>query len=370
MYDADNYCPMFFKGMYTWVDGEQSHVGHCCISGISKNIARPDFDHPYLTITRNTWQSKPRPECHQCWKSEQQGNFSKRQNYIDWFKNTNLDPVVPELVTLDFSVGAVCNAKCIMCNGGSSTTWAAEDFKFGIKKYQHILKTTADTDQIRTLDVSKLRQLYITGGEPLMSSRVQSLLEHIKQNGDISNLEFSCNTNGSVFPDDQLIELWQQCRSVDLHFSIDATGKEFEYIRNPLKWDKVDANIRAVKQLKLNVNIAVAAGVHNIDTLPDLYAWFQTLELPSNAFSVNQCWGQLGFDSASESLKQVWRDNLNSIQQPWVDTVQRMISNAGQAHDQTWQHWLKNIDRRRNFQWQEQLPKLAIAKNKAACYTL
>lgn len=367
---SNNYCPLFFKGMYAWADGQQSHVGHCCMSGISENIPVPDFQHSYLQTTRSTWSIEPRAGCNQCWDTERRGYTSNRQHYITWIKDLNVNPTTPELLRLDFSVGAVCNAKCIMCNAGSSTTWAAEDAKFGIKKYRHNIKPGADLDQITSIDVSKLKQVYFTGGEPMMSHRLVDLLKHIKNTGNIAELEFSCNTNGSILPSDELVELWKQCKSVDIHFSIDGIGREFEYIRNPLKWAEVESNIKFVKSLGVNVNIAVAVGVHNINVMPDLYDWFTSLALPASAFGVNCCWGELSLDSASETLKQVWRHWLSTLDQPWVGPVTSMIQSPGQPNDNVWQFRLMQIDMRRELNWKNELPKLAVAKNNATCYTL
>jgi molybdenum cofactor biosynthesis enzyme MoaA len=359
-----NYCPLFFKGMYAWIDGQQSHVGHCCMSGASKNIPAPDFHHLYLEHTRNSWSAGPRAGCKQCWHTEQRGHTSNRQYHITWLKNQNLDPTTTELLRLDFSVGSLCNAKCIMCNAGSSTTWAAEDAKFGINKYRHNVKSVTDQlDQITSIDVSKLKQVYFTGGEPMMSNRMIMLLKHIKNTGNISQLEFSCNTNGSVLPGAELIELWNQCKSVDIHFSIDGVGREFEYIRNPLKWSEVESNIMFVKSLGFNVNIAMAVGVHNIDIMQDIHSWFISLHLPESAFVVNPCWGELSLDSASEELKQLWRQQLSTQTHSWTAAVASMIQSPGKSNDSVWQQWLAKIDLRRNCDWQHELPKLATPQS-------
>lgn len=363
-----NYCPLFFKGMYAWADGKQSHVGHCCVSGISEDIPTPDFYHPYLRTTRDTWHLEPRAGCYQCWDTERRGLVSNRQHHINWIKDLNVDPTTTELLRLDFTVGSACNAKCIMCNAGSSTTWAAEDAKFGIKKYRHNIKSGPDIDQITQIDVSNLKQVYFTGGEPFMSHRLTELLKHVQRTGNISELEFSCNTNGSVKPGDELIELWKQCKSVQVYCSIDAIGREFEYIRNPLNWNAVESNIKFMQSTGVQINIAVAVGVHNIDVLEDLYNWFQTLNLQEAEFAVNRCWGDLDLNSASEALKTVWRQQLAQVDRPWRDAVLSMVAETGQKNDAIWQRWLATIDRRRGYQWQQELPKLAIAKNKAQCY--
>lgn len=365
-----NYCPLFFKGMYVWANGLEATVGHCCLSGSSSLMPQPNFYHASLEHTRHTWAEQRRSGCKQCWDTEQRGFSSMRQHHITWLKDAAVDPVTTELLRLDFAVGTLCNAKCIMCNSNSSSAWAAEDFKFGVKQHRHNQKPVPDIDQITNLDVSKLRQLYITGGEPMMSQRPVELLNHIKQNGTLSELEFSLNTNGSILPDTELRELLAQCKQVDFWFSIDGTGREFEYIRNPLKWAEVDANIRTVKSLGVNVNIAVAVGVHNIDIMPDIYKWCQSLDLPAAALGINRCWGALDVDFASEALRTVWRKKLQLIDEPWVSTVQSMIAAPGGKIDFKWEKWLSAIDQRRNFNWRDELPLLADAKNKADAASL
>lgn len=122
MYDSDQYCPLFFKGMYAWVNGSESHVGHCCLSGAGKNTKFPSFNDPYLERTRLTWDREQRSGCHQCWDAERRGETSVRQHHVIWARDLGLDPVKQELLSLDFSVGSGCNAKCITCHAGSSTT--------------------------------------------------------------------------------------------------------------------------------------------------------------------------------------------------------------------------------------------------------
>lgn len=359
-FDNPNYCPLFFKGMYAWVDGKQSHVGHCCMSGISPDIGSPDFDHPYLELTRETWNQGLRKECRQCWETEQRGYESSRQQHIVWLKDSGHDPISKELLRLDFSVGSVCNAKCISCNGGSSTTWAAEDYKFGINKHKYSLKPGNDQEQITSIDVGKLEQLYFTGGEPFMSTRPVELLQHIKRNGDIGKLTVQSNTNGSVRPSDELIDLWKQCSTVEIYFSIDAVGRAFEYIRNPLSWKEVKENLEFVKSLSNNIHVKIApvVGVHNIDSFVDMYQWFVTLNLPEESLCIHRCWGDLDLANASEALKAVWREKFN-VENSWAQQLSSMIAWPGISNDARWIKWLNEMDRRRNYHWRDELPGLA-----------
>lgn len=348
--------------MYAWVDGQQSHVGHCCMSGTSPNGPLPEFTNPYLESTRQTWAQGPRPECRQCWETEQRGYESSRQQHINWLKNSNKDPITKELLRLDFSVGSVCNAKCITCNSGSSTTWAAEDYKFGGNKHKYSLKSNNDIDQITSIDVSKLEQVYFTGGEPFMSSRPAELLRHIQRNGNIKKLQVQSNTNGSTQPSKELIDLWGQCNSVEIYFSIDAVGRAFEYIRNPLVWKEVEQNLKFVQSLGTNIHVKISPviGVHNIDNFIDTYQWFTSLGLPEESLCIHRCWGDLDVANASESLKIIWREKFN-FRHSWAKQLSSMIEQPGIDHNAQWIRRLNEIDRRRNYQWRNELPELATS---------
>lgn len=365
-YDNPNYCPLFFKGMYTRVSDTTTHVGHCCVSGISPRMPMPDFDHAYLESTRQSWHLAPRKECYQCWETEKHGHPSNRQRYISWLKNSSKDPLTKELLRLEVSVGPVCNAKCITCNSTSSSTWAAEDYNFGIRPHKYTQPPDSGPDQIDNIDVSKLEQLYFTGGEPLLSPRIAELLSHIERNGNIGELQLEFNTNGSILPSDDLVDSWKKCKSVEIYFSLDAVGRAFEYIRNPLTWHKVEQNVRFIKSLGPNIHVKISptVGVHNIDAFEDIYQWFTTLELPKNALCIHRCWGDLDLDYASESLKKVWRKKLNP-RSAWARQLLSMIEPPGGSHNHRWINQLKIIDQRRNFQWQEELPGLAASLSQA-----
>ena len=52
------------------------------------------------------------------------------------------------------------------------------------------------------------------------------------------------NTNGSIFPDDNLMQLLDECKSVHFLLSIDDIGDRFSMLRYPNKWSVVEENIK------------------------------------------------------------------------------------------------------------------------------
>ena len=121
----------------------------------------------------------------------------------------------------------------------------------------------------------------MTGGEPLMSKDVWKVLEYIRDNPDINpNLSLSINTNLGV-PDkliDKLLDIAEdltqnnKVRELIIFTSCEATGRQAEYSRFGLDYNKFWFNIEKIlKRLpKVTVNIMAAFNALSVFTYSDL----------------------------------------------------------------------------------------------------
>jgi MoaA/NifB/PqqE/SkfB family radical SAM enzyme len=115
-------------------------------------------------------------------------------------------------------------------------------------------------------------QLDIAGGEPLYSKLSLEILGNLPR----SVKWLRINTNASNYYDfTDLLESGVNC---ELTLSIDAVGRLFNYIRWPLEWSKVDANIdkwidlrERYPKLRMGINAVVSA--LNIGYLDELDAY-------------------------------------------------------------------------------------------------
>lgn len=195
-----------------------------------------DFENdPTLKRIRQTWLKGEWPnECNICKIEENRGNTSRRQSSNMWLEqNTTGVNTDVELLRLDYWTGNTCNLRCATCGPRFSNSWEKE---LGVSKAD---RQTLVNDNWRSLELSKLRWIHFNGGEPLLIDHTEFL--QAIPNKSLVHLNY--NTNCTVRPTEELIQLWAQFKLVQLDFSIDGISERFEYIRYPAKWNVVENNL-------------------------------------------------------------------------------------------------------------------------------
>lgn len=373
----DNYCGNFYKSLYVErVDDASAAVGPCCLNLGGSRFDKIDFhDNSYLKQIRSSWQNEKVSSCEACWRHErEQIPSSNRQAINEWYQDNypNLDPTATELLKLDYNVGPLCNAKCIICSSRFSSLWAQEDRQFGMipaRSYQEIRSNSVWQD----LDFTRLKYLYFNGGEPLLSAEPRAMLIKARdQQQGLDQVQCYLNTNGSVPPSDELIDLWKQCRQVEIWVSLDGIQDVFEYTRYPLRWNDVWQNIMFMGQLdpKISVNLGFTIGVHNLDSFPAALEFVSqhTHRINGGDIGLVRCFGPLDIDKASNDLIQLWQHQYrptDQTDQKLVELYNLVANTTGQADNSTWKQYLDSLDKRRNLDWKHALPLLANQEKKS-----
>jgi len=239
----------------------------------------------YKKKQRRKMLSDERPEeCDYCWNVEDNSNeFSDRvyksnsewslQHYdkiikeidgksyhLDWRENYN-----PSYVEVVFS--SACNLKCSYCAPHISSKWMEEIEKFGhyptttkFNNLKHLKNVKAIPIPHRELNpyveafwkwwpdlYRDLHTFRITGGEPLLSKDTFKVLDYIiKEENPNRELVLSINSNLMV-PDNLIDEFIEKVNIItkekrvkefQMFTSVDTWGKDAEYIRNGLVFDK------------------------------------------------------------------------------------------------------------------------------------
>ena len=231
-------------------------------------------------------EGKRPSECDYCWRVEDDAkpdSFSDRMYksadkwalpYLEdiaskpW--DDNVDPSYVEV-----SFGSVCNFKCSYCAPHISSKWMEEIEQFGP------YPTTFNYNNLEYLKDNKmmpipnraenpyvdafwewwpkmynsLQHFRITGGEPLLNRNTFKVLDYIINNPN-PNLEVSINTN--LNPPEDLFNVFldkikiiineKKLKSFKLFTSAEAHGKQSEYIRFGMNYDKWLSNIHRVFQ--------------------------------------------------------------------------------------------------------------------------
>ena len=301
--------------------------------------------------------NRKHPSCATCWKMEENGNGDDVYSYrLDsmppgLFKITDkdeLDDLIenPKLSSIDFAFGENCNLRCRMCQPGLSNKLRLD--------YQYFAENNVDTSGIQGFDWQQRRdtiikensltelpleeqkridqELYIggeyevynwkdgkqwenildnihnlkhikaTGGETLMSKPFIQFLDTAIETGASKNIMLEFHTNATKFSSDN-IEKLKKFDGLVLNCSIDGYGKNYEYIRYPMKFSVLEKSLRnileSVKDIDYertpygfikNFSFNVVLSVLNAHYLEDLvefhYGLHKEYGRKSNEFSV------------------------------------------------------------------------------------
>tara|TARA_B100000686_G_C16744537_1_gene948607 strand:- start:25 stop:1485 length:1461 start_codon:yes stop_codon:yes gene_type:complete len=232
-------------------------------------------------------------ECDYCWNVEDNSDrFSDRilKSGANWSyphlkQIKTMDPnenFNPKYVEVSFS--SACNFKCSYCGPSFSSTWMEETQKYGG------YPTTEDFNSIKYMtnedkmpiphreynpyveafwkwwpDMYKeLHTFRITGGEPLLHKDTWKVLDYIiEQDNPNKELSLSINSNLGV-PDELVDHLIDRVKKIEddervkelvIFTSVDTWGKQAEYIRHGLEfnrfWDNVHKILNECPRLNL-----------------------------------------------------------------------------------------------------------------------
>lgn len=220
------------------------------------------------------------PNCATCWDLEDRGQKSERQLHnesLDFFLDLSIDNI--ELASLasgfnpvkiKLTTSNLCNGQCVTCNSHLSSAWAALENKSS--QYKGL-----DLGQL-DIDWGKIVSLSFVGGEPLLEKKNFAVLENLIEHNN-TNCAISFVTNGSVELAPHQLEILQKFKRLNVCLSIDGTGKVFEYIRYPLKWDTLLTNISFFKTITNDISVSFMVSNLNIYYYSELVDFFKANNL-------------------------------------------------------------------------------------------
>lgn len=204
--------------------------------------------------------------CKRCWKEEDAGIMSMRQRFNERYSNfpdytnqngynklqditseTNSDGSVNniKLATIDLIFNNLCNLKCRSCGPGLSTTWIPDEIKLGRAKYTPVSLLTNETVTHMKDDLLKLvemtdpyTEIHFSGGEPMMQEDHYLFLKLLIDMGKTQvKIRYNTNLTTYTLKDYNAFELLKNFDNVFIVGSIDAMGREGEYIRKGFSWE-------------------------------------------------------------------------------------------------------------------------------------
>lgn len=362
----DNWCPEVYRSVFVdRFNDDFVRVAPCCQAETRLEPADTfDFvSSPYLNQIREKFNQGEQPkECNQCWEVEKYGHKSRRLSAIEFFKNTIPDNNV-QLQSIDHNATWACNLACVMCGPYNSSFWATQQNldKQSLKLLGRLFQKSNNI--LNRLNFEQVKKIHFNGGEPMLNNDQFELLTKLEEQNILQDVIISYNTNGTIMPNEKIINLWSKTRLVKLFFSIDAVGPAFEYIRWPAKWSDVSKNIlnmKAVLPSNVLFGINVTIGSYNILEIADVYDWFeQNIQHNREGDQSDFCW-QLTQNFKSDinylplDIKSTAIEQLKSIA-ALRGIVNNLQSTINYDVNLDWMDMLEAVDGIRNTNWKNSL---------------
>jgi MoaA/NifB/PqqE/SkfB family radical SAM enzyme len=230
-------------------------------------------------------------ECKQCHNQEERHGISQRQVYneyyfikdnqdIGYYHNTVKKMKFDQLdkpLYVEMHVSNLCNLKCLTCNEWDSSQFHAENKILGISKHPGTNFTKFVVNTAKALEEvihPGMLFLDIRGGETLLVPEVKKQLSDVAP--DIAkNITLKIQTNGTIKPDTEWLEIFKKFKNTKINVSVDAYGDDNHYVRYPANWKDILDTIECIKSNGIKFIINTVVSNLNIMFLDKLLIWIQ-----------------------------------------------------------------------------------------------
>ena len=309
-------------------------------------------------MEREQMQKGERPSgCEYCWKIEDMGrdSISDRVYKTVIYSDEDLDHACRtpasedfDLQTLEIAFDRTCQFACSYCNPAFSSTWvndikrngpyinlvsdgrnhfthahnSSQLYKFGeTNPYVEAFHKWWETDLHRTL-----KELRITGGEPLMSAETWKLIDWFKTNKGKSKTRLAINSNlGTDVDVDRLLAAIDGVE-VDLYTSNEALGAQAEYIRDGLVWQDWFNNVEKLLQSQKfrGLHVMCTVNLLCLDSLDEFLDVVMNWKLEYGRDAINFSLNILRFPSFQsltvlpDNMRDIYYNRLNDFAAQYI----------------------------------------------------
>jgi len=295
----DNYCSYVEKGirirLYDYPHGLCANLKPCCHLNhelIPEHISKPvKIDSPKdimqllpLQYFRDYFESNDNlhPACLACTNYENKGVDSPR---IKLNRRTEYEKY--DINKLDVVLGNSCNLACPFCSSNASSLIdklsSTLDKENRPESWIPLANKTAagskNTSEIvaEILKNYKVHTLKLIGGEPFLKENWDKIGEVIDQDY-CKDLHLEVTTNGTVL-NDEIFSRLGKTKNAHLRLSIDSIGNNYEFIRWPHTWKKMESNIEYLKANadnfpNIHISVSNLVNIFNFEFLPEIEQFF------------------------------------------------------------------------------------------------
>lgn len=311
----NRFCAVPWNELYITSNGT---YGMCCMEDQDANDHRISVEQPiefhwnsdYLKKTRSDFvNGQNLPQCRHCWQEEEadkvSGRMRRNQQYYGKANLHTDDPLLTDTLSktmadgsttkeiegLFFSVGDLCQLRCIDCSPSYSRSilkdyqklgWRVNDKSRRSIRIQDLSHDPEKHNQYLWQRVreagNSVRWIRVSGGEPSLSRDLLSFLEWYAEQGHADHTTIFIATN-AVNVKEEFINALKPFQLVKLELSVDGFGALDEYLRYPTDWDKkVDIMDRLIESFPGCV-VHTTAYSFNVEGLEKLIPWVETKDV-------------------------------------------------------------------------------------------
>lgn len=287
MANAKIFCNTPWYEAHIYWDGS---LGICCQESrklsITHNIKTTSLvdwfnSAPVIEFRKSLLSNTPTDICSSCYHEERAGGTSRRhrsnqksaiftkiafENSFDQspsrrhFTDNGYTDTLP--IDLHIDLGNYCNLACKTCYSSASSTIAVQNVRWGVEEDRQYLGTDWTKDFVvwnrflnELLTIPKLKNIHLMGGETLLTSRFEELVDFMIQHNRF-DVCFSFVTNGTVY-NQTLIDKLKSFTRIGIEVSIETVTKHNDYIRQGCDIDTILSNIKKYQDNCTNSNISL-----------------------------------------------------------------------------------------------------------------
>ena len=207
------------------------------------------------------------------------------------------------------------------------------------------------------------------GGEPLLSDNHTTLLKKIKQVKGLGDVRIFYNTNATVRPSTEVLDIWAECKLVEIYFSIDDVGERFEYQRSNASWGTVKENINRFRIMResmpnLQLQCCTTVNVFNVRYLNEVALWIALQDFDFVYWNMMHDAWYFSISKLPSSAKEQIGDYLSNCDTPdqFREEFARIIDFMNRGESSNGEETLEQIrklDQRRQENLKKTAPELA-----------
>ncbi len=241
----DNRCTIPFTGL-PQVRLYNNSVAACC--KIEATPIDPELgilNKSFIQLRQDIKDNKRNAQCASCWKIDDEGGPSYRRRHSQHFNKSidweNIDIYQP-VRNIEIAFSNKCQLMCVYCSPTVSSMWEAQQERF-IKFKGFPVKPVEPYKIHEILDVNLLKNVQITGGEPMLD---QDCIDFILSLPFDQDRYISVITNLSYGPAvvAQLNKIIDKHPNIHILCSLDAIGENIT--RKYLNWDLWNRNFENI----------------------------------------------------------------------------------------------------------------------------